>query len=87
MRHRQHPQHQRTPPTHIAATPPSLHHHSTITASIQGNWWLQALVQYGPDGEVLLFHRVTGEIALNRGTPNVSARCGVGGEGGMVAAV
>ncbi len=40
----------------------------------QGNWWLQALVHYSEDGEVLLGHRVTGEIRLNERTPQV--RCG-----------
>ena len=47
----------------------------------QGGWWLQALVQFDPYGEALLYHRVTGEVALGRGPPNVSAGC-VWGEGG-----
>lgn len=38
----------------------------------QGNWWLQALVQYDHQGEVLHMHRVTGEISINRATPKVS---------------
>jgi hypothetical protein len=39
----------------------------------QGNWWLHALVHYDNHGEVLLMHRVTGEISVQRGTPTVSA--------------
>jgi hypothetical protein len=38
----------------------------------QGNWWLHALVQYDHHGEVLLMHRVTGEISIKQGTPTVS---------------
>jgi hypothetical protein len=38
----------------------------------QGNWWLHALVHYGEDKEVLLFHRVTGEVRLGGGAPKVS---------------
>ncbi|KAI8472516.1 MAG: mannosyltransferase putative-domain-containing protein [Monoraphidium minutum] len=35
----------------------------------QGNWWLQAFAHYDPAGDVLLFHRVTGELSLGKGTP------------------
>jgi hypothetical protein len=44
----------------------------------QGNWWLHALVHYDHQGEVLLMHRVTGEISLARGTPKVRALLPVG---------
>jgi hypothetical protein len=34
-----------------------------------GNWWLQALVHYADDDEVLLYHRVNGELFQGKGTP------------------
>eukprot|EP00878_Enallax_costatus_P040548 GHUV01046855.1.p3 GENE.GHUV01046855.1~~GHUV01046855.1.p3 ORF type:complete len:120 (-),score=34.15 GHUV01046855.1:107-466(-) len=33
----------------------------------QGNWWLQGLVHYDYLGEVLLIHRVTGEVSVSAG--------------------
>eukprot|EP00882_Tetradesmus_deserticola_P022210 GHRQ01024103.1.p1 GENE.GHRQ01024103.1~~GHRQ01024103.1.p1 ORF type:complete len:287 (+),score=92.86 GHRQ01024103.1:2155-3015(+) len=33
----------------------------------QGNWWLQGLVHYDHQGEVLLLHRVTGEVHVPAG--------------------
>jgi hypothetical protein len=33
----------------------------------QGNWWLQGLVHYDYQGEVLLLHRVTGEVHVPAG--------------------
>jgi hypothetical protein len=39
----------------------------------QGNWWLQGLVHYDYQGEVLLLHRVTGEVHVPAGhAPRVS---------------
>eukprot|EP00882_Tetradesmus_deserticola_P030000 GHRQ01033651.1.p3 GENE.GHRQ01033651.1~~GHRQ01033651.1.p3 ORF type:complete len:218 (+),score=91.79 GHRQ01033651.1:1480-2133(+) len=39
----------------------------------QGNWWLQGLVHYDHQGEVLLLHRVTGEVHVPAGhAPRVS---------------
>ena len=37
----------------------------------QGNWWLHALVHYDFNGEVLLAHRVTGEVSIDKATPKV----------------
>lgn len=37
----------------------------------QGNWWLHALGHYDHLGELLLMHRVTGEISMSRATPKV----------------
>jgi hypothetical protein len=39
----------------------------------QGNWWLHALGHYDHLGELLLMHRVTGEVSLSRPTPKVCA--------------
>jgi hypothetical protein len=40
----------------------------------QGNWWLQGLVHYDYQGEVLLLHRVTGEVHVPAGhAPRVRA--------------
>jgi hypothetical protein len=41
----------------------------------QGNWWLHALVHYDHLGEVLLMHRVTGEVSIIRNTPKASCAC------------
>ncbi len=39
----------------------------------QGNWWLMGLVHYDHQGEVLLIHRVTGEVNVFSGhAPKVS---------------
>jgi hypothetical protein len=39
----------------------------------QGGWWLQGLVHYDTSGEVLLIHRVTGEVHVDTGhAPTVS---------------
>lgn len=33
----------------------------------QGDWWLQGLAHYDHQGELLLIHRVTGEVSVKLG--------------------
>jgi hypothetical protein len=54
--------------------------HRFLARPAQGNWWLNAFAHYGPDKELLLFHRVTGELGLGRGTPLVRPRPQRGGD-------
>ncbi|KIY96838.1 hypothetical protein MNEG_11122 [Monoraphidium neglectum] len=51
-----------------------------VSPPAAGNWWLNAFAHYGPDKELLLFHRVTGELGLGRGTPLVRPRPQRGGD-------
>jgi hypothetical protein len=41
----------------------------------QGGWWLHALAHFDSEGRLLLLHRVTGEVSLERGTPVVRWLC------------